>query len=71
MTLNLVPGLVTWNTHVKYEGPNSYQSKDIANIKVSEDKQTSQKILCPRSIDAGHKKKTFLVTIEEVVQNTE
>ena len=27
-------GFVTRYTHVKYEGPNSYKSKDIANVKV-------------------------------------
>ena len=41
MTLNLVPteGLVTRYTHVKYEGRKSYQSKDMANVKVFADKQ--------------------------------
>ena len=37
-------GLVTRYTHVKYEGPNSYQSKDIANVKVFADKQTDKRI---------------------------
>ena len=43
MTLNMVPkekDLVTRYTHVKYEGPKSYQSKDMTNVKVFADKQT-------------------------------
>ena len=39
---------------VKYEGPNSYQSKDLANVKVFADKQTDWlKTICPRSIYVG------------------
>ena len=54
---------------MKYEGPNSYQPTDMANIKVFTDKQKDkrtnrqkdrqtgkqkgQKLLCPQSIDAG------------------
>ena len=60
MTLNLVPekGLVTRFSHAKYEGPKSYQSKDMANVKVFVDKQTDtqtngrDKNYMPRSIDA-------------------
>ena len=33
-------GIVTRYTHVKYEGLNSYQSKDMANVNVFVDKQT-------------------------------
>ena len=53
MTLNLVAtkGLVTRYTYVKYESPNSYQSKDMANVKVFADKHTGQKLYAPRSID--------------------
>ena len=48
-------------THVKYEGPKSYQSKDMANVKVfcgqtngRTDGQTDgPKPVCSRSIDAG------------------
>ena len=29
-------------THVKYEGPNFFQSKDMANVKVFADKQTNK-----------------------------
>ena len=64
MTLNWYQheGLVTRYTHMKYEGPSSYQSKDMANVKVFADKQTNKrtdgqtdgpKTICPRSIDAG------------------
>ena len=40
-TLNLLPteGSCNKYTHVKYEGPNSYQSKDMANVKVFTDKK--------------------------------
>ena len=60
-------GLVTRYTHVKYAGPNSYQSKDMANVKVFVDKQNYKrtdrqtdglKTICPRSIDAGKNKST-------------
>ena len=43
MTLNLVPK--ERHTHVKYEGPKSYQSKDMANVKVFADKQTDKMTL--------------------------
>ena len=47
-------GLVTKYTHAKYEGPNSYQSKDMANVNVFADKQTDwPKTTWPRSIDAA------------------
>ena len=36
-------GLVTKYTHVKYEGPNSYISKDTANGKVFADKQKGER----------------------------
>ena len=36
-------GLVTRYTHLKYEGHNSNQSKDIANVKVFADKQTDKR----------------------------
>ena len=36
-------GLVTRYTSVKYEGPNSYQSKDMANVKVFADKETDKR----------------------------
>ena len=43
-------------SHVRYEGPKSYQSKDMANVKVfvdkHTDKRTGPKTICPRSIDA-------------------
>ena len=43
------------------QGLNSYQSKDMAKVKVFADKQVdrqadSPKTTCPRSIDMGHKK---------------
>ena len=62
MTLNLVPtkkGIVTRYTQVKYESPNSYQSKDMANVKVFADIQTDgrtnrgAKNYMAQSIDAG------------------
>ena len=64
MTLNLVQqkGLVTKYTLEKYEGPNSYQSKDMANVKVFADIQMDKpkngqadgsKTICSKSIDAG------------------
>ena len=34
--------LVTRYTYVKHKGPNSYQSKDMANVKVFADKQTDK-----------------------------
>ena len=34
---------VTWYTHVKYEGRNSYQLKDTANVKGFSYKQTNGK----------------------------
>ena len=40
-------GLVTRSTHVKYEGPYSYQSKDMANVKVFANKGTRQKPYAP------------------------
>ena len=49
MTLNLVP--TKRYTNAKYEGPNSYQSKDIANVKAFADKQadewTGKKLYAP------------------------
>ena len=30
------------HSHMKYEGPDSYQSKDMANVKVFVDKQTDK-----------------------------
>ena len=65
MTWNLKQqkGLVTRYTHVKYEGPKSYQSKDMANVKfLQTNKQTDNltneqtdgsKTICPQSIDEG------------------
>ena len=58
-------------THVKYEGPNCYQSTDMANVNVFADKQTdkktqgqtdSQKLYAPDLSMRGHKKysKKFL-----------
>ena len=45
-------------SHVKYEGTNSYRSKDMANVKVFADKQTDKrmdrpKTIFPQSIDVG------------------
>ena len=41
-------GLVTRYTHVKYDGPNSYQSKDMVNVKfLRTNKQTGQKPYVP------------------------
>ena len=37
-------GLVTRYTHVKYEAPNSYQLKDMTNVKVLADKQTDKRL---------------------------
>ena len=54
------------HTHVKYEGPNSYQSKDIVNIIVFADKQMDKqmdgqkgwpKTICPRSVNEAAKRK--------------
>ena len=62
MALNLVPqkGLVTRYTQVKYEGPHSYQSEDMANVKVLEhkemDQQMGQKLYAPDLSMWGHKK---------------
>ena len=57
MTLNFVPneGLVRRYTHLKFKGPNSYQSKDMANVKVYADKQPDirAKNYMPQSIVAG------------------
>ena len=42
MTLNMVPAEKSCHkvcSHMKYEGYNSYQSNDMANIKVFADKQ--------------------------------
>ena len=49
MTLKLVPTERSCHKvyYVKYEGPNSYQSKDMANVKVFKDKQTGQKLYTP------------------------
>ena len=47
--------------HLKYEGPNSYQSKDMANVKVFAGKQTDgPKTICPGSIEAGAQKSNNL-----------
>ena len=35
---------------MKYEGPNSYQSKDMANVKVFADKRTDGQTDSPKSI---------------------
>ena len=43
-------GHVTKYTHVKYECPNSYQSKDMANVKVLVDKQRNRQRDCPKTI---------------------
>ena len=64
MILNLVPTerSITRYTHVKYEGPKAYQSKDMANVKVFAEKKTDKcterqmdgpKPICPRSVVAG------------------
>ena len=45
-------------TLVKYEGPNFYQSKDMANIKVFADKQTIQELYGPDLSMRGHKKQS-------------
>ena len=58
-------GLVIRYTHVKYEGHNSCQSKDMANVKVfagkqthnRTDKQMGQKLYAPNLLMQGHKKK--------------
>ena len=52
-------GHVTKYTHVKYECPNSYQSKDMANVKVLVDKQRNrqrdiQKLFVPDLSKLGH-----------------
>jgi hypothetical protein len=46
-------GLVIRNTHMKYESPVTYHSKDMANVKVFADKQTDgqAKNYSPRSFD--------------------
>ena len=69
MTLNLVPTRSSQKvyTHVKYEDPNSYQSKDMANVNLFEDKQKDgSKTICPRSIDVGPKKDTKKVSYMEL-----
>ena len=56
-------GLVRRYSHVKYEGPNSYQSKDMASVKVFVDKRTdkwtngrtAQKLYAPDLSMRGHK----------------
>ena len=40
---------------MKYEGPHSYQSKDIANVKVFADGQTHGQKDGPKTIDWGYK----------------
>ena len=61
-------GFVTRHTHLKYEGHEFYQLKDMVNVKVFADKQTDNltngqkdgpKTTCPRSIDAGAQKLTL------------
>ena len=53
LKLVLTEGLVTRYTHVKYEDPKSYQSKDMANVKAFVDKQITSghmdqpKTICP------------------------
>ena len=48
MTLHLLPTERSchkdWYTHVKYEGPNSYQSEDMACVKVFADKETDKQM---------------------------
>ena len=44
LTLYQQKGLVTRYTHVKYEGSNSYQSKDMANVKVFPDNQMDKRM---------------------------
>jgi hypothetical protein len=50
---SLVP--IERNTHMKYESPITYHSKDMANVKVFEmDRQMDRpKTICPRSFDMG------------------
>ena len=48
MTLDLVPRKRSYHKvysceHVKYEGPNSYQSKDLGNVEVFADKQIDKR----------------------------
>ena len=43
ITLNLLETEMSCH-NVKYEGPNSYQSKDMANVEVFADKQTYKRI---------------------------
>ena len=65
MTLNLVATerSVTRYSHVKYTGLKSYQSKDMANVKVFADKQIDKltdgqtdgpKTICPDLLTWGH-----------------
>ena len=64
MTLNLVPTERSCHKvyHVKYEGPDSYQSKDMANVKDFADQQTDrptdkwtgQKLSVPDLLIRGH-----------------
>ena len=67
MALNSVrqKGLVTRYTHVKYEG--TYQSKDIVNVKVFEDKHTEkwmdQKLCAPDLSMRGHKKSSRIIVL--------
>ena len=62
MALNLVPK--ERHMHVKYEGPESYQSKDIANVKVFADKQTDKMTLDGKSLTEFDKKSVDFKSVD-------
>jgi hypothetical protein len=43
-------GLVIRKTHMKYESPNTCHSKDMANVKVFQDRQTGKQTDRPKTI---------------------
>ena len=72
-------GLVTRNTHVKYESPLTYHSKVMANVKVFADKQSNRltdkqtdrpKTICPRICDSGGIKMIYNMSILESFEIT-
>ena len=76
LTLNLVPPKRSCHkyTHVKYEGINSNQSKDMANVQSfcwqtarQTDRWTDRpKTICPRSIDSGAKKTPLFTKLQKI-----
>ena len=55
---------------MKYEGPNSYHSKDMANVKfLLTNKQTGQKLYARNLLMQGHKNDTNKSEFFDMIEN--